>query len=131
MSGYSVGDHKISKLKHVITVEKKGTHEINRTRVCLLCHKKPKKINKIQGVLERRIESLYEEYDNTNIKFPNVVCNPCRRKIYDAAVKEEGIDSADESYWGEVINFEDGSCGCTLCQIVKCRQSVLPVRSKN
>lgn len=37
---------------------------------------------------------------------------------------------SEQSFWGEVFNLEDGSCGCTLCQIVKSRQSVFPVRSK-
>lgn len=108
----------------------KGTHEMNRTRVCLLCLKKPKTFHKIQGSIFTRIKSFYEEYDPTNMKFPSVVCDPCRRKIYDASLNKKAINFPDPALWDEEFDFDDGSCGCKLCEIVKSRLSNFSVQRK-
>lgn len=110
-------------------IKDKGTHEINRTKVCLLCRKKPNAYHLIQGVIKTRIVKLYSDsYDSSNSIIPKVICNPCRQKILYADKNDTKIETIlpfpDYSNFRRATAVQDGTCNCTLCEFVRARINI-------
>lgn len=106
----------------------KGSHAVNCTRICLLCLNKPKTFHKIAGVIMRKIEDLFPEFDHTDTRLPTVICNGCRYKI---CYTLKPVTFPDYSSYPR-LNYSDGGddCECKLCRTVQSRQSVFPQKQK-
>lgn len=104
--------------------KEKGTHSINRTKVCLFCQKKPKAAFKIQGMIELKIQNLFPDLEVSDNRLPTVICNVCRQKLYKNNCTIIVPDYSSNSHLD--ING-DGICvGCSLCRLVQDRQSKFP-----
>lgn len=121
----------VNKISLIIKIDKKmeryakdkGTHESNRSKMCLFCQNKPKTALPISGVIKIRIENLFSEYSASDLRLPKVICNACRQKLfypYNNTCASQ-IAFPDYSSYQQVDTTEDQDCECSLCNIVRSR----------
>ena len=114
----------IMSVKNVFINKKAASHNENRYKICLFCHKKPHEAHVIQGVIVRRITSLVSDYDLSDPRLPTVVCNSCRIKLIKADRNNAclaNITIFDYSDFSECDISNEGVCECNLCKIVRAR----------
>ena len=104
----------------------KGTHEINRTKICLFCQQKPKTALPIQGVIKTRIESLFHDYNSSDNRLPKVIFNACRQKLlypYNATSGNKVL-LPDYSFYKQVATVDDQCNRITSCDEVRERRRI-------
>lgn len=103
---------------------KAGTHNENRSKVCLLCFGRSKVMSLVQGKLKSYVEKMYE-YDPCDERLPNAVCTTCKRKLY--IVKDDTENTVKLSIFSDLEPLKNiktrlsskALCNCYVCQLVR------------
>lgn len=113
-----------------------GTHEINRRRICFICHRLPKVPAKIQGKILERLEKLFDKIEVLDERFPAVVCGSCRVKLvkngeqipkmFPHLAEYESFKSLESLK--KRVNLK-GSCDCKLCVKVRSRKGISTIKN--
>lgn len=101
----------------------KGSHEINRLKMCLFCQKKPTAAFPVAGVIKTKIESKFTEFNAADVRLPKVICNPCRHKLLYSSTNTANITLPDYDSYQQVVAVENEDCNCNLCDKVRSRCS--------
>lgn len=107
--------------------KKSCDHEGNRTKICLFCGHKSKKMFPITENLEKKLNSLV----GTNLKddrLPSVLCPSCRVYVY-KGLNQKGSISLEKSIKNFLLRRRDTRsqslndvCKCYLCNLVRKNQ---------
>lgn len=101
-------------------------HDSNREKVCLFCLNKKMKTKNLtfskilpNSKLEEKINKHFR-YNALEKNLPNVVCDKCRRKLYE---KGQSIERPDLNSFRRTIMStrsmpSNGPCVCKICRIV-------------
>ena len=107
-------------------------HAQNRAMVCLLCFNYNKKTKKItDGLqLERVKKYFFEGFDTSHPKYPNGICNRCRKILLDIEREKSSLDSLPKPVDFSALKFPVMTrssgvsnldlmihCKCDICKI--------------
>ena len=113
-----------------------GTHDENRSKICLFCLKKrgrsrKNEIRKIvkNGPVELLIIKDIFEYDASDKNLPNGICKTCLNKLYATKGKTKKLLKKPEwCFHYKTINTRssDGSlkCDCLICKLARQRPGI-------
>ena len=100
-------------------------HEINRSRICLLCLKKKNKFFEISGKLYENIEKIIVNYNLIKDYFPNVVCATCKARVFNS--NKIGNKNFKHPDYSKFKVFEKNTrskdkkilCECDICKLIR------------
>ncbi|CAH0551136.1 unnamed protein product [Brassicogethes aeneus] len=109
-------------------LKKKGTHDQNRAKVCLLCLKKESRCSKTKfvkifskGKVEVMIKTLFE-YSVSDERLPNPICSGCLRKLYrikDGSQETIDLSNLSQFYAKTTRSTSLLPCMCKICYIAR------------
>ena len=102
--------------------KKRGNHEENRLKICLICLKKSKKMCLINEKIISFIIKI-ENYNLDDIKYPKVVCNVCKVKVYKCAKENDfSLNLTNLNKFSllkqSTRNSDSIICKCFLCKLI-------------
>lgn len=110
-------------LRTPLSHKKRGNHEENRYKLCLLCLKKFKKWCEIKGCLKEKLLEICSDYNPSDERIPAVLCNFCKINVYKCYKNKNKIKVPD--LYSEFAPLpkttrqsENITCVCKLCEMV-------------
>ena len=108
----------------------KLTHTQKRLKICIICLKKTKTMQKFQSFEE--LKQILPFFDENSSAFPQVMCNTCR-VVFDkfkktsSKIEKDKLNARVSSEYNVNIRFDeiiedDSGCECFFCCMVSNRQ---------